>query len=188
MGAELYEASRAAAFVLAIAMALSGGAARADDVIQFFRPDPVAAPAAPAVYGPKLADPIATECALDDLPCVEEHDSRALALAIDTRDRSWCTEASDAPRCEALFDFVVEGAPAPAPDPILADPCTYVVKVDAGKATLYSRDHRTRVVPNQGWRAATFIGACDIRALEQHVEDGIQTLRAFPWVVATAKR
>jgi len=181
---------RLSAVLLAAGLVLASGAARAADAVPFFRPDAaVAAPSpAPAVYGPKLPDPIATDCALDDAACISDHEGRVLAMAIDSRDRTWCANASDAPRCEALYDFVVEGAPAPAPDPVLADPCTYVVKVDAGKATLYSRDHRTKVVDNQGWRAARFIGACDLSSLEQHVEDGVQTLRAFPWVGATAKR
>lgn len=177
----------AAAAILAAAIALAAAAARAGDAIPFFRPD--AAPAVP--YGPKLADPIATECAADDAQCIAEHESRVLALALDTRDRTWCAHASDAPRCELLYDFVVEGAPAPPPplpDPTLTDPCTFVVKVDAGKATLYTRAHRTKVVPNQGWRAARFLGTCDLGALEQHVEDGIQALPAFPWAGAAAAK
>jgi hypothetical protein len=61
----------------------------------------------PRIYGPQLADPIATECAIDDKRCLDEHDYRALLLALDTHNTIWCDQAVDPVACKENYDFVV---------------------------------------------------------------------------------
>ena len=67
---------------------------------------------------------------------------------------------------------------------VLYDPCSWVVRVDKGTATIYSRRLMvTRRVTNQGWHAAQFIGACDVSTVGPVTEDLLikKELPKFPW-------
>ncbi len=174
--------------------------ARAADPVPFFKPDyfqffkpeakPTPQPAKP--YGPPRPHRIATECAVDDRACIRAHDERALDLAFFTHDRSWCSQAVRASWCTALYEFVYDDGPAVkrtahATDPMLYDPCTFVVSIDSGRATLYSfRLKRWLVTKDESWERAEFIGECAVDKLPPRLVQGVQTLPGFPWV--TAKR
>ena len=60
------------------------------DPLPYWRPLPL---------GPVVAHWVATECAVDDAGCLEDHDSRAMDLAIMTGDPLACHGAVDAGRC-----------------------------------------------------------------------------------------
>lgn len=154
--------------------------ARAGDAVPFFRLDHPK----PVVYGPPEGHPIAIECAVDDEACVEEHDERALDLAIGLMPGgsvASCDGATEPARCREeaaviLGDF--------APDPVLQDACAWVVRVDSGVATVYSRKLMvTHRVTNQGWRAAQFIGRCDVSTVGPAVTEASHAtdLPFFPW-------
>lgn len=154
----------------------------ATDPIPFFHSNRVQIPVAQhqhIVYGPDLPDPIATECGVRDKACLAEHDLRAVTLAADTRDTSWCDQAVDPKMCRDAYAMIM--GDAGWPDPIAADPCTYVVRVDNGVAVLYSKlQARWIATPDRGWHAPQFIGVCKNPGVLGAV--GVQTLPAFPWV------
>ncbi len=155
------------------------------DYYQFFKPDPkpIAKP-----YGPPRPHRIAIECAFDDRACIRAHDERALDLAILARDRSLCSWAVRASWCTAVYEFIYDDGPvvkreARSADPMLYDPCTFVVSIDSGRATLYSfRLKRWLVVEDQSWERAEFIGECAVEKLPPRLVQGVQTLPGFPWV------
>jgi len=188
---------RGVATITALAILLFTLPARADDPIpffkpdyfQFFKPDPKPAPTPTKPYGPPRPHRVATECAVDDRACIRAHDDRALDLAVYTHDRSWCSQAVRASWCTALYEFVYDDGPGAvkrvvrSTDPMLYDPCTFVVSIDSGRATLYSfRLKRWLVTKDESWERAEFIGECDVDKLPPRLAQGVQTLPGFPWV------
>lgn len=160
-------------------------AARAADVVPFFKPDhPKLVEQVP--YGPPEQHPIATECALPDDACVAEHDARVLESALGLvpgGKREDCERATRPVVCREEVDMI--RGDVQLDDSVLMDPCAWVVRVDRGVATLYSRKlMATRQVANRGWRAAQFIGACDVSKVGPAEADSdalAGELPAFPW-------
>jgi|GEM_PF-6852857 len=160
-----------------VIVSLSGltGVARAADAIPFFKADPkpvmygpvplfVPEPK-PVMYGPVLPDPGAPECGIDDQACLERHDGRVLSLASSSHARQECAESTHPERCYEAYDMMA-GDFVPKPDPILSDPCAWVVLVDHQVATLSSKKMGiTKRILNRGWKARTFIGACNVSSV-----------------------
>lgn len=153
----------------------------AADPVPFFHSDRVQIPVDPhqhVVYGPDLPDPIATECGVRDRACLADHDLRVLTLAASLKDGSWCDQAVDSFACRDAFDLIIGNVKL---DPMVADPCTYAVRIDHGMAVLYSKmRERWMVTPDRNWTAPGFIGACKDPGVLNAV--GVQTLAGFPWV------
>src|SRR5204863_5526921 len=64
------------------------------------------------------------------------------------------------------------GAVGMSADPILDDPCSWVVLVDHGIATIHSkRAGVVRRYADRGWRPMTFLGKCDLSTLLAHDAD-----------------
>jgi hypothetical protein len=64
----------------------------------------------------------------------------------------------------------------------LDDPCTLVVRVDRGIATLYNPlTTQTRLVHNAGWRAGAYVGSRDVASMRLKTSGSIETLPRFPW-------
>lgn len=166
----------------------TGATARAGDAFPYFRPDlkvDIWYPGGSAVpYGPPIADPAAPECAITDAPCVADHDARTLAFALATDDRSSCDGSTAPDHCAAAYDMI-RGDVAPRRDAMLDDPCTYVTRIDSGRATLYSRkdERTTHAAALPSWKAATFLGACNIKEIAGDIREGTQAreLPRFPW-------
>ncbi|HEY4185539.1 MAG TPA: hypothetical protein VGP07_10745 [Polyangia bacterium] len=163
--------------VLALALPLAGLSRRAGaaDAIPFFKADPKPVMYGPMVlfrpepkpvmYGPVLPDPAAPECGIDDPPCVEKHDARVLSLASASHNRTECAESSHPDSCFDAYDMLV-GDFTPKADPILADPCAWVVLVDHNVAVISSKKlGTTKRLLNHGWTPRTFIGACNVTTL-----------------------
>jgi len=161
--------------VLVVSLTGLTAVARAGDPVPFFKADPkpvmygpvplfVPEPK-PVMYGPVLPDPGAPECGIDDQACLERHDGRVLSLASSSHARQECAESTHPERCYEAFDMM-EGDFVPKPDPILSDPCAWVVLVDHQVATLSSKKMGiTKRVLNRGWKARTFIGACNVSSV-----------------------
>jgi len=151
------------------------GVARAADAVPFFKADPkpvkfgpvplfVPEPK-PVMYGPVLPDPSAPECGIDDQACLERHDARVLSLASSSHAREECAESTHPDVCYEAYDMMA-GDFVPRPDPILSDPCAWVVLVDRNVATVSSKKLGiTKRVLNHGWKARTFIGACNVNTV-----------------------
>jgi len=153
-------------------MAPAVGGARAADPVPFFKADPkpiMYGPVPlfmpepkPVMYGPVLPDPSAPECGIDDRACIERHDARVLSLATSSHARQECAESTHPDVCYDAYDMMA-GDFVPKGDPILNDPCAWVVLVDQNVATLSSKKlGLTKRVLNRGWKARTFIGACNV--------------------------
>lgn len=161
-------------------LVLLGGAARGEDVVPFFKPDHPK----PVMYGPPEADAVATECAVEDRACIAEHDLRALDSALGLvpgGSIADCDRATNPYQCLDAVAMIRGDVPE---DPILADPCSWVVRIDRGVAMLYSRRlMSTRRVLDRGWHPAQFIGACDVRTVGPAVTEATPArgLPAFPW-------
>jgi hypothetical protein len=157
-----------------------GGVARADDVVPFFKPDHPK----PVMYGPPEADAVATECAANDTRCIAEHDLRALDSALGLIPGGTIADCDRATNPYQCLDAVAMIRGDVAEDPILADPCSWVVRIDRGVATLYSRRMMsTRRVLDRGWHPAQFIGKCDVSTVGPAVTETTpaRELPAFPW-------
>ena len=154
----------------------------AAEPVPFFKSDRVQLPVDPhqhVVYGPELPDPIATECGVRDKACLAEHDFRVVTLAAAQHDPNWCDQAVDSFECRDIYAMIV--CDSGRMDPMLTDPCTYVVRTDHGVAVLYSKPKaRWMVAANWGWHAPQFVGVCKDPGMLPAV--GVQTLPAFPWV------
>ena len=149
----------AALLLVALPCGLAGGA-RAADAIPFFKADPK-----PMMYGPVLPDPSAPECGIDDQACIDRHDARVLSLATSSHARQECAESTHPDSCYDAYDMMA-GDFVPKPDPILSDPCAWVVLIDQNIATVSSRKLGiTKRVLNHGWKARTFVGACDVNTV-----------------------
>lgn len=158
-------------------VSLSGlaGGARAADAVPFFKADPKpvmygGAPLfvpdpKPVMYGPVLPDPSAPECGIDDQPCLDRHDARVLSLASSSHARQECAESTHPELCYEAYDMMA-GDFVPRPDPILSDPCAWVVLVDHNVATVSSKKLGiTKRILNHGWKARTFVGACNVSSV-----------------------
>jgi hypothetical protein len=140
----------------------AGGAAAsaAADVLPFFKPDP-----APVMYGPALPDPDVPECAGNDRECLEAHDAAALSAALADENDACCDDSRHPEACRAAYEMITGNVGMKA-DPILDDPCSWVVLVDHGIATIESK--RTGVLrryADRGWKPRTFLGKCDLSRL-----------------------
>jgi len=163
---------------LGLLLVLLGGLtrqARAADAVPFFKanprpvmvgPLPLFQPEAkPVMYGPVLPDPAAPECGIDDQACIERHDARVLSLAGSSHSRQECAESTHPESCYDAYDMI-SGDFVPKSDPILSDPCAWVVLVDHNLATVSSKKLGiTKRVFNRGWKARTFIGACNVKTI-----------------------
>jgi len=158
-------------------VSLSGlaGGARAADAVPFFKADPKpvmygGAPLfvpdpKPVMYGPVLPDPSAPECGIDDQPCLDRHDARVLSLASSSHARQECAESTHPELCYEAYDMMA-GDFVPKPDAILSDPCAWVVLVDHNVATVSSKKLGiTKRILNHGWKARTFVGACNVSSV-----------------------
>jgi hypothetical protein len=159
---------------LGLILFLASGSAWAGDPLPYFKSD------AP-VFGPPPAHPVATECAIDDVECITAHDSGVLTLAM-MAGQDYCQGSTKPAACTDAV-VLVNGDSKPSPDPLLDDPCAFVVRVDRGGALLYSRIlRRSRWIKNHGWKASTFIGACDVNSISSVVRGAAApALPAFPW-------
>ena len=139
------------------------------------------APIELAEHGPTREHPVATECEITDRACVTAHDDNVLNLALMTGRKVICEGSTRQVDCEGVVDMV-NGDIAPDSDPMLTDPCTFVVKQDRGGALLYSKlSGRSRwAKARAGWKTAAFIGVCDIRTLSD--TSRATELPQFPWV------
>jgi hypothetical protein len=160
----------------------SSAFAFARDPLPYFTPDVQQAISPGLVeYGPALPHPLAAECAVDDAVCVEAHESSVLARAMITRSPTPCRELIKPQTCIDAVAFV-NGETGQDSDPMLTDPCTFVVLVDGKAALLYSRTlRRSRRILNRGWKASTFIGACDVTTLTTVHMGPTPAVPAFPW-------
>jgi len=141
--------------MVTLAVTVSSASAFASDPIPFFKPDPK-----PIAYGPMPAHPIATDCAINDLRCIADHDALVRDMAIAAGDRDGCADATDLFACLAVVDMVAGEVELPA-NPILADPCAVVVSVAGPVAVVASkRLGVTRRTIDRGWRVGQFIGKC----------------------------
>lgn len=161
--------------VLVVSLTGLTAVARAGDPVPFFKADPkpvmygrvplYVPEAKPVMYGPVLPDPSAPECGIDDQACLDRHDARVLSLASSSHAREECAESTQPDRCYDAYDMMA-GDFVPKPDPILSDPCAWVVLVDHQVATVSSKKLGiTKRVLNRGWKARTFIGACNVSSV-----------------------
>jgi hypothetical protein len=135
--------------------------AAADDAVPFFRADSKG----PVVYGPDLPDPVAEECGVRDRACIEAHDARVLSSALASSDPFACSNSTEPRKCMAAFDMV-SGDVGMAADPILDDPCSWVVLVDHGVAVIKStRLGVTKRYADRGWSPRSFLGRCNLSKL-----------------------
>jgi len=143
----------------------------------------------PREYGAALPHPIATECPVNEQACLAQHDSDALSLALATASLTACGHSTRPTACEEIYRMI-RGEPLPSPRwPGLDDPCTLVVRVDRGIATLYNPlTTQTRLVPNAGWRAGAYVGSCDVASMRLKTSGSIQTLPSFPWQSGAGSR
>ncbi|MEO8212420.1 MAG: hypothetical protein ABI560_04475, partial [Myxococcales bacterium] len=174
---------------MAVLVFAFAGPVRAADLFPYFKPDPaglveipIANGEAPREYTAARAHPVATECPVDDGSCIARHDRNALDLALLTAEPSSCDRSTRPASCTDSYRMIT-GDTDPAPRwSGLADPCTIVVRVDAGIATLYNpRTAQTRPVPDAGWHAGGYVGACDIASLNLRTGTSIESLPRFPW-------
>jgi hypothetical protein len=131
--------------------------------LPFFNPDP-----RPVMYGPPLPDPEVPACALGDRECLEAHDAAALSAALADEDDARCDDSRHPEACRAAYAMITGNVGMKA-DPILDDPCSWVVLVDRGVATIESkRIGASRRYADRGWKPRTFLGKCDLSRLSSH--------------------
>ena len=162
-----------------VGVMLMGREASAGDPIPFFTPDPK-----PVMYGPPLPDPEVPECAANDRACLEAHDAAALSAALAAEDAARCEGSRTPAACRAAYEMITGNVGMKA-DPILDDPCSWVVLVDHGIATIESRrtGARHRYV-DRGWKPLTFLGKCDLSKVSSR---GGEVNTPLPtWVVRRA--
>jgi hypothetical protein len=120
------------------------------------------APAPEVVRHPHV---VAYECEEWDDTCLGRHDDRVLALALMVQSEQPCEQAIRSDACRDAYRMIAGEVVIPRWAG-LDDGCTFVMFVDSGTAELYqARTGQWRRVPNQGWRAAQFIGQCDVSKL-----------------------
>lgn len=144
----------------------AGTTSAAADPLPFFKPDPTS-----VIYGPPLPDPAAPECAVGDWKCLEAHDAAALSGALAAEDDASCDEARQPDACRAAYAMITGNVGMKA-DPILDDPCSWVMLVDHGVATIESkRNGAIRRYADRGWKPRTFLGKCDLSRLSSRGDD-----------------
>jgi len=155
------------------------GRAAAADPIPFFTPDPK-----PVMYGPPLPDPDVPTCAANDRACLEAHDAAALSAALAANDDDHCKDSRTPAACRAAYEMITGNVGMKA-DPILDDPCSWVVLVDRGIATIESKRTGTRRrYADRGWKPLTFLGKCDLSKLASRRGDAVELPTPLPtWVV-----
>ncbi len=145
--------------ILAISTIVSRTAS-ANDAVPFFRSDTLPKN---VMYGPDLPDPVASECGARDQACIEAHDRRALREALAEHAPFACTNSTKPKECLEALDMV-EGQVGMVADPVLDDPCSWVVLVDNGVAKIQNlRLGITRHYADRGWKPRTHLGPCHIR-------------------------
>jgi hypothetical protein len=133
--------------------------------------------------GPDVAHPVAFECSTRDVSCIASHDDRVLSLAVMSSSPGTCERSTRPEGCEASYRMIVGDVELSPRWAGLDDPCTFVVRIDAGVARLYSprtRENR-KAVAAPGWKSAAFIGACDLTAMAG-TDVTAEALPQFPWV------
>ena len=147
----------------------------AADAIPFFKADPK-----PVMYGPPLPDPDVPSCAANDRECLEAHDAKALSTALAEKDITRCNESRTPTSCRDVYEMIT-GTVGMKADPILDDPCSWVVLVDHGIAVIESKrkgiSHR---YADRGWKPRTFLGKCDLSKLPSHADEA--TVPLPDWV------
>jgi hypothetical protein len=147
----------------------------AADAVPFFKPDPK-----PVMYGPALPDPDVPSCAANDRACLDAHDAKALSTALADKDISRCQESRTPGTCRDVYEMIT-GTVGMKADPILDDPCSWVVLVDHGIAVIESKrkgvSHR---YADRGWKPRTFLGKCDLSKLPSHADEA--TVPLPDWV------
>ncbi|HEX2661180.1 MAG TPA: hypothetical protein VHU40_23035 [Polyangia bacterium] len=158
---------------------LPAGRGIAADAIPFFKPDPK-----PVMYGPPLPDPDVPSCAANDRACLAAHDAKALSTALAQKDVSQCDLSRTPASCRDVYEMIT-GTVGMKADPILDDPCSWVVLVDHGIAVIESKrrgvSHR---YADRGWKPRTFLGKCDLSKLPSHA--GEATVPLPDWVAPPA--
>jgi hypothetical protein len=159
------------------------------DVFPYFKPEVVTVVQVPIEdwepvreYGAALPHPIATECPVNEQACLAQHDRDVLSLALSTASLTACEHSTHPADCEEVYRMI-RGELLPPPRwPGMDDPCTLVVRVDRGVATLYNpTTTQTRLVPNVGWRAGAYVGSCDVASMKLKTTGSIEALPRFPW-------
>jgi hypothetical protein len=145
----------------------------------YFTPDPK-----PVMYGPPLPDPDVPTCAANDRACLEAHDAAALSAALADHDDARCGESRTPAACRAAFEMITGNVGMRA-DAILDDPCSWVVLVDHGIATIESkRTGARRRYVDRGWKPMTFLGKCDLSKLASYRGEAAELPTPLPtWVV-----
>jgi hypothetical protein len=145
----------------------------------YFTPDPK-----PVMYGPPLPDPDVPTCAANDRACLEAHDAAALSAALADNDDTRCQESRTPAACRAAFEMITGNVGMKA-DAILDDPCSWVVLVDHGIATIESkRTGARRRYVDRGWKPMSFLGKCDLSKLASARGEAAALPTPLPtWVV-----
>jgi|GEM_PF-5368745 len=183
-------------FILSVIMPQLGG--QGGDIFPYFKPDVVTVIQVPIAdwepvreYGAALPHPVATECPVNELACLAQHDRDVLALALSTASLTTCEHSTRPAACEEVYRMI-RGELLPLPRwSGLDDPCTLVVRVDRGIATLYNPlTTQTRLVPDasSGWRAGGYLGSCDVASMSLTTSGSIETLPRFPWQSSAGNR
>jgi hypothetical protein len=150
---------------------LPSGQVLAADAVPFFKADPK-----PVMYGPPLPDPDVPSCAANDHECLEAHDAKALSAALAEKDITRCEESRTPTSCRDVYEMIT-GTVGMKADPILDDPCSWVVLVDHGIAVIESKrkgiSHR---YADRGWKPRTFLGKCDLSKLPSHADEAMVPL------------
>ena len=131
----------------------------ATDALPFFKPDP-----RPVMYGPPLPDPDVPECAANDRACLEAHDAAALSAALADENDACCDDSRHPDACRAAYEMITGNVGMKA-DPILDDPCSWVVLVDRIATIESKRTGASRRYVDRGWKPRTFLGKCDLSRL-----------------------
>jgi hypothetical protein len=179
----------AQALLSALPLLAFAGPVKSADIFPYFKPEagtvvqiPIAATEPPREYTAAPAHTVATECPVDDVACIARHDRDVLNLALLTASASGCDKSTRPASCTDAYRMIRGDTDPPPRWSGLADPCTLVVRVDAGVATLYNpRTAQTRRVPDAGWRAGGYVGVCDVASLNLRTGTSVESLPRFPW-------
>lgn len=107
--------------------------------------------------------PVASECAIADAECIQQHDSNVLTLAIMSENPEVCAASTHSDACAESVKMVLGTLTIEDHDPILTDSCSYVMAAFNGHAILYSPETgRTRQAWIRGRNYVTghFVGDC----------------------------
>lgn len=172
------------------------GQGRSADPFPYFKPDPIALVQIPIEdweptreYSAAPPHPVAQECPINDGACLATHDTNVLDIALLSQAPATCERSTRPQACQEAYRMITGDVDPPLRWAGLDDPCTLVVRVDSGVATLYSpRTMQTRRTPDGGWRAGGYLGACDVASMGLTTKASLQSLPQFPWQSTTAPR